>query len=715
MAANLAIECADRSVRWYLTPGQTSRYEITVTNQSGDETVECNMALDDPPAGGAFEPSSFALRPRERKTVALTFGEDTQVPRDQRTLISVRDKDGIVIASFERGLISAGGTDCTVTLSWKEPIVDGDEVRGFVISCAIKSLSVSPGSFALQFTPHPALEFVDVAPIKLQPGQTETVAIPILWKRLHKDALGLDHPHVIEISVAVSQGRRSGRLAWDVVESRLAALRPPPAPAASATAVAIEQAPPCELPIPDGSEAAAVASPSQSAPIEQAPASPPALPARPATSELVRADAGASESSIMDDDALMALLVGKPVSPPAGWRSPGRDAPDASDAPPPSIFAKTPPTVTGKPVLPPQSEVPPVSPASAPVRDAAPPAARPEMPSPAVPPAQVVPPAARPQMPNPAIPPRETVPPAARPQLPNAGAAAPYRPPTADIAPPAARPQLPPGSTAADVDAGAAAFTPAVFEAAIVGPPPARMRTIQTRQEHAANLRRAAEIERAPNRMRDLLPILVMGGTGIIAVVLVLLVVFRPGAQSTAPEPTPSPTMPAPVVFENFTPAARPKPSVKPSASIVPSIAPSAAARVLAQSTQRVIATSAPAQVARPIASTQRPVAVVPRAVRKPRRNPNAIVAIQGIFARYGASGRAVRVLWGASSQASAEVQISDDRGGILSQTQVPGPRQNALLYVPRSYHGSVFVQVVSIGFRGERVTQSTSLPPYAR
>src|SRR5215470_1606197 len=130
MAKKLTIECADRSVRWYLTPGQTSRYAILVTNQSGDERVDCTMSLDDPPAGGSFEPESFSLRPRERKTVAVTFAEETQVPRDQLVAITVRDADGIVIESFEHGLISAGGIDCTIALAWKEPILDGNDVRG---------------------------------------------------------------------------------------------------------------------------------------------------------------------------------------------------------------------------------------------------------------------------------------------------------------------------------------------------------------------------------------------------------------------------------------------------------------------------------------------------------------------------------------------------------------------------------------------------------
>ena len=740
MAANLAIECADRSVRWYLTPGQTSRYEILVTNQSGDESVECTMALDDPPSGGAFEPASFALRPRERKTVILTFAEETQVPRDQRVLISVRDPNSIVLASFEHGLISAGGTDCTVTLSWKEPIVDGDEIRGFVISCAIKSLSASPGTFALQFTPHPALEFVDVTPIKLQPGQTETVAIPILWKRDHKDANGFDHPHVIEISVAVSQGRRSFRLPWDTIETKLAALRPAPVPAATAAPAAPAsgldggQIVSRDPAIASGAEHAAAAGSEHVAAAGSDYAAPPAQNAASAQESQSVAptaspgDASSpSDSGAMDDEALMSLLVGKPVSPPPGWRSPGRDAPDAAEAPPPSIFAKTPPSVTAKPPVaplrPPEAPVPPPPPLPAPVAPPSPPS-----PPPTVAPRDVVPPAARPQMPAPPpppwIPPRDVVPPAARPQMPVRPQSSPALA-SGESVPPAAHPNLPPGASAytSDVDASFAP-EPAAFEAAVVGPPPTRTRTLQVEREHRESARRAAESVKAPAILEGRLPALVMGGTALIAIVLVAFLLLHPYKPTVAPQATPSPTVPPPVVLETVVPTLRTKPSVKPNsragASAAPSIAPSAAARVAQQATQHVVAISVPAPTMRPVPHTSAPVHRVaahtpaPQLRRYPRPHPTSVVALAGIYARYGSSGHAVRVMWGASSQASALVQLSDDRGSVLSQTDVPGQRQNALLYVPHTYHGSVYVQVVSIGYQGEKTTQSVMLPPFS-
>jgi len=736
MALNLAIECADRSVRWYLTPGQTSRYEIIVINQSGDEAAVCTMALDDPPGGGTFEPPRFSLRPRERKTVTLTFAETTQVPRDQRALISVRDTEGIVVASFEHGLISAGGTDCTVTLTWKEPIIDGDEVRGFAISCAIKSLSASPGMFALQFTPHPSLEFVDVAPIKLEPGQSVTVAVPILWKRARKDAEGYNHPRALEIGVAVSQGRRTGRLSWDAVERKLAGLKapappPPPAPAkpvsgdANSPAKSSKQVAAPAQSAPSAAEDltlfnGSAASDSAQAP-EKKPAPPEAARSEPARSEparsetapapekaqpsrqVVRAESAPApektappreatreephrdiappmpDSGAMDDDALMSLLVGRPVSPPTGWRSPGRDAPDASEAPPPSIFAKTPSSLTG---------VPPTS-APRPIEPPAPPA-----PEPAAPPHEFVPPAV----------PRQFR------QLPPL--------PLEEQVPPAARPQLPPDLSGVDVDPYTyeAPSEPVAFEGSIVGPPPSHSRTLEVEREHKALARRAAEeSEAAPSTLEGKLPVIVMGGTALIAIALVAFFLMHPFAPTVRPQAAPSATVPPPVVLENVAPTMRPKPGAKPRAK-VPKVTPSTAAHAA----QQIVATSAPVPVTHPATHAPAHVAVAPRrhtsawTPRRPRPRPTSIVALQGIYARYGASGKAIRVIWGASSQASAEVQLSDERGSVISHTTVAGQRQNALLYLPRSYYGSVYVQVVSIGYQGERVTQSTSLPPYS-
>jgi hypothetical protein len=737
MANSLNIECADRSVRWYLTPGQTSRYQILVINQSGDERVECTMSLDDPPQAGSFEPASFALRPRERKTVALLFTEEAQVPRDQRALISVRDPDGIVIASFEHGLISAGGIDCTIQVAWKEPILDGDAIRGFVVSCAIKSLSASPGQFALQFTPHPSLEFVDVTPITLQPGQTETIAIPILWKRNVKDADGNNHPRVVEVGVAVSQGKRTGRLQWDTVETRLAELAknpeptqsPAPQPAAASDAArpaASSAAAPTTIDdgayqpplfdIPSGAAAPAAAPAPPAAPLVRpaiaASTQPPVIALPPSTvqranstSETVtrpeatqqtqgQAQAVASAPPAQnpkpnapapdferpeDDEALMSLLVGKPVSPPSGWRGPGRDAPDDSEAPPPSIYARTPSSVVAPPP--------------------------------------------RPSPPEPT--PSATVPPPFR------------RAPASPTAPP----EQAPASRGDDHDAEDAppeANPYEALEASIVGPPPTLARAVETGREFtAANARRTVDYIEPMRSLGDSkVPAFVIGGTALLAVLLGAFLIFRPqvAPPPVQPQAIPAVTVPPPVVLE--TPQAAPSraavrigASPGANASNRPGTLPTAAAsasRVAAQAAQRAIAPTSPAGTPRP-APKPATVAFAPKPVHKPAPLPkpthrpipaskNTIVSlVQGVDAHYGPQGHAVRVLWGANGQASAHISLQDDKGSVLSQTDIAGTRQTALLYVPRTYHGAVFVQVISQGALGERVTQSTQLPPYSR
>ena len=795
MATNLSIECADRSVRWYLTPGQASRYEIIVINKSGDEHIDCTMTMDEPTEGGTFEPAAFALRPRERKTVALTFAADTQVPRDQLTIISVRDTAGDVIASLERGLISAGGIDCTVQLAFKEPIMDGAAIRGFLVSCTIKSLSATAGHFALQFTPHPSLEFVDVASVALEPGQTQTVSVPILWNRALRDSLGNNHPFVVEIGVAVSQGKRTGRLPWDVIESKLAAFAPAPAPAEVAASAAPAAAPPAAVVVPPPpwavqpepasappSPVAASAppapqpgypatpdagyapppppgySPQAPAPTYAPPPQPPsyAVPAAPASAQPTApqyatptsppppessaapyTDAAQYASASPPiapppaappdvrppeaDDALMALLVGKPVSPPPGWRGPGRDAPDAPSQPP-SIYARTPPTVT-RPQLPAQPQPP----------------AAPPQPPPAPPP--VVPPAARPQMPQPNAPPAGSVP---QPWMPPPPPQRPA-PQSSDAAPQPYRRTFTPANSATeepppeDTQGGdqEGIFGESEFESSVVGPPPSLARAVETGKEHRARTRRTVDMpEPATQRSHEgQLASLVIGGTAIIAIALMVFFYLRstvtvpPAQTQVSATATAASTVPPAVVLETPRPApssthranASPSPGASAQANAQPSIAPSAAAHTAAQAAQQAISTTAPT----PRPAPPKQVALAPKPVHKAPRphptrrpipaNPNLIVSTQGIDAHYGQGGHAVRVLWGAAGQASAVVQLSDDKGSVLSSTGVAGARQTAVLYVPRTYRGSVVVQVVSIGAQGERVTQSMSLPAFGR
>jgi hypothetical protein len=240
----------------------------------------------------------------------------------------------------------------------------------------------------------------------------------------------------------------------------------------------------------------------------------------------------------------------------------------------------------------------------------------------------------------------------------------------------------------------------------------------------AANARRTVDViepERTVGESK--LPAFVIGGTALLAALLGAFLLFRPQApqQSAQPQPIATMTVPPPVVLQTPIPApsrlATPGASTSPGAS--PNVTASAAAQLATQATQRAVAA----------ASTPRPrptqVAFAPKPVHKPVPRPkpthrpipanrNVVVAlVQGLDAHYGPQGHAVRVVWGANGQASAHITLQDDRGGVLSQTDVAGTRQSALLYVPRTYRGSIFVQVISQGALGERTTQSTTLPPF--
>jgi hypothetical protein len=390
----------------------------------------------------------------------------------------------------------------------------------------------------------------------------------------------------------------------------------------------------------------------------------------------------------------MSLLVGKPVAPPPGWRGPEVGPPQA-----PSIYARVsqPPTTEQ-----PRAVAPPEPPPAPPPRPAPPPPPTRPTPPPAAPPSSV--PAAF-----------------SRANL-NPGAAAGQN-----------------ETTTTQVEPEETPFAPSALEASIVGPPPSLARAVESGREHAAAARRTAQAPEPPDRSEEnQLPTLVISGTALIALALAAFFLLRPTSPTivAVPSAAPSVTVPPPVTMETVQPRAKATGPAKTSASppavaavaspIRPSIAPSAALRAASQAAHQAVAPTvapAPPPTQRPatpkpkVALAPKPSALPkPQVVRRPRPpNPNTIVAIQGVDAHYGGGGRAVGVRWGANGQSSATVQLSGDKGEILSQADVAGTRQSAVMYVPKTYRGSVFVQVISIGYHGERVTQSTSLPPYSR
>ncbi|MDQ6767551.1 MAG: hypothetical protein M3Z41_07050 [Candidatus Eremiobacteraeota bacterium] len=114
---------------------------------------------------------------------------------------------------------------------------------------------------------------------------------------------------------------------------------------------------------------------------------------------------------------------------------------------------------------------------------------------------------------------------------------------------------------------------------------------------------------------------------------------------------------------------------------------------------------------ARP-ATARKTVALAPQSVRvvRPVADRNAVVALRGVDAAYVAGGRAVSVAWNGTAQASATVQVLDFTGKIIASRTIRGGRSTATVRLPRTYHGSVSVQVIANGYHGERVVQSASL-----
>ncbi|HXM18182.1 MAG TPA: hypothetical protein VN934_05165 [Candidatus Tumulicola sp.] len=546
MARSITIESANRSVRWYLTPGEQTTYDIAVTNPC-DVPIHCVLQLEEPPSSGAIQPSAFSLDPGESRNVELTFRADAKASRDQLAIVTARDSENHKIGEFQITLISAGGTDCATSLAWKASTDSGattgkNSARNFVLALSVKSLSQSDGDFIVEFSEHPSLKIPKLEALHLSPGQSANVDVPIRWRPGVTDAEGLNHPRNIEVGVAVSQGRRSSRVPWDLIERKLAGISDE------------EIAAPAVL-----KAEAAKADPVTPAPAPRAPA-PPSISVLPAASAVV----------VQPADGLEESVVGLPRR---GFRP--FDLPEEPSQPPPERK-------------------------------------------------------------------------------------------TADV---------------------------------LVAPAPLR--------------------ESGPR-----IPTLI--NIGIAAVILAVAVVFflpRPnqsGVATTAAVVTSQPTIAAMVAATNA-------PKKRAHAKGPKAGAPQTKATTSASAT--AVATAAAQPVATPhriaLSSAQIAAALeAKRATPKPKPSPtprrqrravdrSSTVAMAGISARYGPAGRNVRVLWAASAQASANIQLIDDRGTVISSAGISGPRQNALLYVPRSYHGPIYVQVVSMGYSGERVTQSTSLPPF--
>ena len=221
-------------------------------------------------------------------------------------------------------------------------------------------------------------------------------------------------------------------------------------------------------------------------------------------------------------------------------------------------------------------------------------------------------------------------------------------------------------------------------------------------------------------------------GAAAIAAVAVAAFFFKPNSSATHPaaatstqnvatttttQSTTAVTQPAPPVHHAIAVThARPKasiatPAAHATATPAPTPAPTTAPATPRPSTPKPAAQkpAAPAPAHHQAPSWSAPVAR-PQPVQQLSQS---VVALGQVEAYYGPHGHAVRVLWSAADQAAANVQLIDDRGTTVSSTYVHGGRQNAILYLPRRFHGDLTVQVSSIGRGGERVATTTSLPAF--
>lgn len=220
MSAPISVFSLDLSRRWIIAPGVASTRQIQVRNDSG-AAIECHLKVEEPSAA-SVSPATVTLDPRQSRNVDVIVLADWTPANDKRVVISVRDEQGNLIVNFAQDIIAADGSDCSVTLTWKEPVVLDNVLSGLKFYCTITSRSASTRNFEIDFTPHPALRFPERKKVTLEPGESSSFEVPIEWRRSVHDATGWNHPRVIEVIVPVSQGRRTAVVLWESVEPNIA-------------------------------------------------------------------------------------------------------------------------------------------------------------------------------------------------------------------------------------------------------------------------------------------------------------------------------------------------------------------------------------------------------------------------------------------------------------------------------------------------------------
>ncbi len=682
MAKNLTVDSADKSVRWYITPGTASTYDLQVHNDT-DRAVLCRVTVQSHPETASVKPQSLTLQAHETRTVAVTFGPNAELPRDRRAVITVKDAAGQTLNTIERELVSGASTDATLALSWKEPIIEEGVLRGFILLCNIRSLSGTADDFTPDFTPHPALSFPSHEPVWLEPGGTAQLELPIRWNRAKRDVEGWNHPRAIEAFVAVSQGRRSTRMVWDVVQRAAGDL--------------LDRA--------------------DKSPFVERRASTPAFSSNGSTAT----------------DASPAKLYQNGM--------PTRVKPDFESAPPPVVAAVPPPSVIAAPPAPNESTPEPAVAAASQIKE--PPVsdgfkvsvvvATPVAPEPSANPSALV------ETPHSHTELSDDVVPAAAAaasvveHVDRADESKKVRDIKADVEKnfegyhPAfqmttvlpVRAQT--GALAVQdqlaTDLVGSSTTADDLDSAVVITGRHAIHTIIPNAERTE--REKPAISRST--------VWVAAG---IAAVAAVVIFARPHETQTASAPAPvtaaAAVSQAQTVQTSAPVAARPNVARRPvhttkastPAHVAPTAAPAPtpAAQVTAQPVthqatvvHNSLPTAAPGNFAvlSPRAIARR---IAPRPVQVDR---SALPEIDAVDAVYTRLGRGVRINWYSYAQAAADVQLTDARGSLIGESSVNGPRSRVLLLLPRGYHGDVYVQVSVTGFHSERVVQTSSLPPF--
>ena len=216
MGTPVSVFPVDRSRRWIIAPGIASTRQIQIRNDSA-APVELQLKVEEP-AAASVSPANLTLTQRQSRNVDVIFLADWSPSNDKRVVVSVRDSKGELLVNFVQEVIAADSSDCSVVLTWKEPLLLEGQLSGLRFYCTITSRSSTTRTFEVDFTPHPSLRFPERKKVTLEPGDSNTFEVPIEWNRSVRDANGWNHPKVIEVTVPVTQGRRTSVVLWDSIE-----------------------------------------------------------------------------------------------------------------------------------------------------------------------------------------------------------------------------------------------------------------------------------------------------------------------------------------------------------------------------------------------------------------------------------------------------------------------------------------------------------------